>query len=248
MCENVKPPNSVRKVKVEKKTEGKYGTNAKGDRDYISDALCPLCCGVELNDPKLLLLGGLADQAEFAIPLNPTTVDGLKGLAGPPVIWGLRPPVSAEGVGAIDGVLVDPIIDVDPLWVIGLLASVPGTPVNAGVDGPEPGMGGKDSNRDAPKEDDGLNGLRVNPVVCGTRGVETDAEVLEGAVVLREKADGADVVENLLSNEVRLVPDGVVSLTRDKFVNDEATLLMSVLPALRAPELNPKEPVKAPVD
>ena len=35
-----------------------------------------------------------------------------------------------------------------------------GAPVVPGVTGAEPGMGGRDSKREAPKDEEGLNGLR----------------------------------------------------------------------------------------
>lgn len=43
-----------------------------------------------------------------------------------------------------------------------------GLPVTSGVVGADCGIGGSDSRRDAPKDDDGLNALSgVKPVVCG---------------------------------------------------------------------------------
>jgi len=61
------------------------------------------------------------------------------------------------------------------------VAFVDGRPVTAGVVGPEPGIGGSDSNNEAPKEDDGLNGFRpLNPVRWDLMGGR-EGTCIEGA-------------------------------------------------------------------
>jgi len=66
-------------------------------------------------------------------------------------------------------------------------------PEAAGVVGEEPGIEGNDSRRDAPNEEDGLNGLRpANPVKCGLSGA----------------AEGGGETENEGVDEVAVAPVG----------------------------------------
>lgn len=109
---------------------------------------------------------------------DPAYIVALKGLA-PPVAWGLRP---TPNVGLVSGCELKaptpigccpmletpaPKTEVIPFGVDvegGLL----GVPVTLGVVGPDCGIGGSDSNKDAPKEDVGLNGLMpLKPVIWG---------------------------------------------------------------------------------
>lgn len=49
----------------------------------------------------------------------------------------------------------------------------------------DPGIGGKDSNSDAPKDDVGLNGLSPpNPVICGLSVGDNDTDGVPEAVVV----------------------------------------------------------------
>lgn len=110
-------------------------------------------------------------------------IDARKGLAAPPpVIWGRRPCPSVEllfpkfeaDVGGVVCVSLLNGCELDPkeppykpplLGGIVLSTAEAGLPEIAGVVGEEPGIGGRDSISEAPKDDDGLNGLRpANPV------------------------------------------------------------------------------------
>jgi len=109
-------------------------------------------------------------------------IEILNGFAAPPVICGLSPPPSMP-----DPPLVDPPKPVGcalkPPKPVCWLFRVPGAdngevmPVTPGVFGSEPGIGGKDSNNEAPKEEVGLNAfMPVNPVVCGFNVGESDTD------------------------------------------------------------------------
>lgn len=100
----------------------------------------------------------------------------LKGLA-PPVAWGLRPTPS---VGLVSGCELKaptlagcclmfetpaPKVEVVPLEAGGEDKPL-AVPVTVGVVGADCGIGGSDSNKEAPKDDVGLNGLMpLKPVI-----------------------------------------------------------------------------------
>lgn len=142
------------------------------------DPLAPAPDGLKFSDG---VKGGLPPKLSGA-PLG-DIIDARKGLAAPPpVIWGRRPcprvellfPKFGADVGNMvcvappNGCELDPK---EPPYKPPLsggavpLTVEPGLPEMAGVVGEEPGIGGRDSISEAPKDDDGLNGLRpANPV------------------------------------------------------------------------------------
>ena len=62
-----------------------------------------------------------------------------------------------------------------PPGEVGVEAAAVDEPLLAAPEGL--GIGGKDSNSDAPKEDEGLNGFSpLNPVVCGLSAGEKDID------------------------------------------------------------------------
>jgi len=84
-----------------------------------------------------------------------TPVELVKG--SPPVKPPLRPPPVALPPKLLPLLKALPLVPRD---------DVEGSPVIAGVTGAEPGIEGKDSNNEAPNDDEGLNGLSpLKPVV-----------------------------------------------------------------------------------
>lgn len=123
--------------------------------------MIPLNCDSELivgsTDPP----PALSEDAAYIV--------ALKGLA-PPVAWGLRPTPSVGLVSSCELKAPTPVgccpmfktpapkAEVVPLGA-GEEDKLPGVPVAVGVVGPDCGIGGSDSNKEAPKDDVGLNGL-----------------------------------------------------------------------------------------
>lgn len=170
----------------------------------------------------------------------------LKGLA-PPVAWGLRPTPS---VGLVSGCELKaptpvgccpmfetpaPKAEVIPLEVGGE-DKLPGVPVTVGVVGPDCGIGGSDSNKEAPKDDVGLNGLMpLKLVIWGFSlspegGMEGVVEVMVAPV---DCVDDGEKEENKESDAVVVVCGlsipkllGLNLLSSDfrPNVKDEATL------------------------
>jgi len=134
--------------------------------------LIPPNCGSEL------VLGSADPPPAFDKDVAYIVV--LKGLAPPaaPVAWGLRPTPSADlgtscAFKAPTPVGCCPMLET-PVGRVGVVpfgASVEdGLPVTLGVVGLDCGIGGSDSNKDAPKDEVGLNGLRpLKPVIWGFR-------------------------------------------------------------------------------
>lgn len=144
-------------------------------------------------------------------------IDARKGLAAPPpVIWGRRPCPSVEllfpkfeadvgdvvCVSLLNGCELDPK---EPPYKPPLLGDVvpstakAGLPEIAGVVGEEPGIGGRDSISEAPKDDDGLNGLRpANPVKWDLTGPEAeDDDALVAPVGWVDREDEKSESENV---------------------------------------------------
>jgi len=140
----------------------------------------------------------------------------LKGLAPPaaPVAWGRSPTPSVGHAGgcmfiAPTPVGCCPVLEAPvPRVVVPFGADVEdgllGIPVALGVVGPDCGIGGSDSNKDAPKDDVGLNGLRpLKPVIWGFSWLP-GAE-LEEVMVAPVACDDSDEKEENKSDAVDAV-------------------------------------------
>lgn len=151
-----------------------------------------------------------APPVEFPVVEN---IDARKGFAcgARPVACGRRPTPSEDV----------PIPD-DDGW-----AEKPGKPVGCepsaepgfeeggdvtGVDGAE-GMGGSDSSKAAPNEEEGLNALRpLNPVVCGRRGAPPAEDMeMEGALLREVAPVGCEEREEKRESE-NVEPDVVLEV------------------------------------
>lgn len=193
----------------------------------------------------------------------------LKGLA-PPVAWGLRP---TPGVGLVSGcelkvptpvgccpMLETPVpkAEVAPFGA-DVEEMLLGVPVTLGVVGLDCGIGGSDSNKDAPNDDVGLNGLiPLKPVIWGfnwppkgdMEGVEEVMVAPVGCVDSGEKEENEEsdavsavAVEDALWGLSIPEPLGPNLLSSDFRPNakDEATLDIDDSPP-NAPG-GPKKPV-----
>lgn len=187
----------------------------------------------------------------------------LKGLA-PPVAWGLRPTPSVDLISGCELRAPTPVgccpmletsapkAEVVPLEAGGE-DKLPDVPVILGVVGPDCGIGGSDSNKEAPKDDVGLNGLMpLKPVIWGfSWSPESDMEgVLEVMVAPVGCVDSGEKEENKESDAVVVVcglsipePLGLNFLSSGFRPNakDEATLDIDDSPP-EAPG-GPKKPV-----
>jgi hypothetical protein len=199
-------------------------------------------------------------------PVGEPIIEARKGFAAPPVIWGRRPCPSVEPLPvkppAPKGIELERIAD-GPVagenWPPPKGEVVP-LAVSAGVAGKDPGIEGKDSSSAVPNDDDGLNGFKpANPVIWGLRELELeDVEVVAPVNWLgkddeKKESEGIDPVPVTVFCALR-APDGkmdvgLVCWTAVSFpfallnVNDEATLDISVAPALSAPELKLNPPL-----
>lgn len=216
-----------------------------------------------------------------ALPVEraPIAIEARKGFAAPPpVIWGLsptpnvdptfeeppKPPIAPVGwlLKKLKLLGVAPLVPFAGEEVV-LNRPVPaglgvleGRPVIAGVVGWDPGTGGRDSSREAPNDEDGLNGFKpVNPVTCDFTGVSVvEKEVLVVPVAWLERVDEnnelekvdpeADVVlvvEVSCGDRGPLAPVGLEKPGLFLFqANDDATLDMSVAPGFSVLLLNEK--------
>lgn len=154
--------------------------------------------------------------------------------------------------------------------LVGIDAMAGGVPL-AGAEGPDAGIGGSDSSNEAPKDDEGLNGLiPPKPVDWGCRGGDTAMEGDEDALVApvgcddteephieSEKKDPVTVVAVFCEWSGPLGADAELLDFVESFAvplgllneNEEATLDISVAPGDNAlgPNPNPFVPEKAPV-
>lgn len=128
--------------------------------------------------------GGGEVWLKFGAPLDSLIIEARKGFAAPPpVICGLRPCPTDEPLPTL---ALDPVkpelanefavgaVDPDELQdgPVGLETTLFPLTAAGGVPGEEPGIGGKDSSKEAPKDEDGLNGFNpANPVICGLTDV-----------------------------------------------------------------------------
>ncbi len=185
----------------------------------------------------------------------------------------LRNDILVGGVFArLETVEVEAVID-DGVLAAGIdVLEKSGVPVTAGVVGPDPAIGGNDSNNEAPNEEVGLKGFNpVIPVACDlTGGTDKLAFAMDGVLVgwtegkagllpmvVFWKDNGGDVYSALVVEATNvLVPfafrevrgvevvAGLVGLLFIK-AKDEATLEMSTAPGFNEllPKLNPFTPV-----
>lgn len=151
-----------------------FAFRPNGDGDELSPAPPAPKEGVEVEPPN-------APPVGFPVVEN---IDARNGFAcgAVPVACGRRPTPSDD----VPSPVACPENPGKPVgWEPSVEPGLDGGGDVAGVEGLEAGMGGSDSRRAAPNEDDGLNALRpLNPVVCGRNGALPAEEMeMEGAVV-----------------------------------------------------------------
>lgn len=213
-------------------------------------------------------------------------VEARKGFAAPPVICGRRPaprldppnpPNDAAPVGwefipvgcELKADAAAPKEGIPPGAEIGVDAATAdeeelAVPVGFGL---EPEIGGKDSNNDAPKDDEGLNALSpLNPVVCGLSvgdrdidgGLDVDVDVAPVGWLFNDENTESEKPDPVVAVFCEFrngnAPDefgrlGTPALSSSALLllneNDEATLAISPLPSARTP--NPFIPPDNPV-